>query len=50
MIAEANPKTRSKGSVMLRKDTLALWGGILFSLIFAGIIWWTGQRLTVIPH
>lgn len=35
---------------LTRKDNLALWGGILFSLIFTGIIWWTGQRLLSIPH
>lgn len=28
-----------------RKDTLALWGGIAFSLIFTGVIWWAGQFL-----
>jgi len=35
---------------MPRKDNLALWAGILFSFIFTGIIWWTGQRLASIPH
>ena len=29
-----------------RTDVLALWGGILFSLIFTGIIWLAGQRIT----
>jgi len=29
---------------------LALWGGILLSLVFTGVIWWTGQRLADIPH
>lgn len=50
MKAEANTKTSPNGSAILRKDNLALWGGFFFSLIFTGIIWWTGQRLTAIPH
>jgi hypothetical protein len=33
-----------------RPGHLALWGGILFSLVFAGVIWWAGQRLASIPH
>ncbi|GAB4579826.1 MAG: hypothetical protein Fur0022_25650 [Anaerolineales bacterium] len=33
-----------------RKDVLALWGGIAFSLLFTGVIWWAGQRLASIPH
>ena len=33
-----------------RTDRLALWGGILFSLVFTGIIWWAGRRLESIPH
>lgn len=33
-----------------RKDTLALWAGILFSLLFTGLIWWAGTRLESIPH
>jgi hypothetical protein len=28
-----------------RRDLLALWGGILFSLAFTGLIWWAGGRL-----
>ncbi len=32
-----------------RNDLLVLWGGILFSLIFTGIIWLAGQRLESIP-
>lgn len=34
----------------VRKDILALVGGILFSLAFTVLIWWTGQRLASIPH
>ena len=33
-----------------RPGHLALWGGILFSLVFTGVIWWAGQRLASIPH
>jgi hypothetical protein len=28
-----------------RLDTRALWGGIAFSLVFTGLIWWAGGRL-----
>ena len=28
-----------------RTDLVALWGGILFSLAFTALIWWTGGRL-----
>jgi hypothetical protein len=33
-----------------RKDLFALWGGILFSFAFTGLIWWAGSRLESIPH
>ena len=33
-----------------RADLVALWGGILFSLVFTAVIWWAGQRLASIPH
>lgn len=42
--------SQNKNAAMSRKDNLALWGGILFSFIFTGVIWWTGQRLLEIPH
>lgn len=32
-----------------RKDTLALWGGILFSFLFTGLIWLAGARLEAVP-
>jgi hypothetical protein len=32
-----------------RNAKLALWGGILFSLAFTALIWWTGQRLNAVP-
>jgi hypothetical protein len=33
-----------------RKDVLALWLGIAFSLVFTGVIWLTGDALKVFPH
>jgi len=33
-----------------RADLLGLWAGVVFSLLWAGIIWWAGQRLAGIPH
>src|SRR5688500_16178822 len=32
-----------------RRDVLALWGGVLFSLLFTGLIWLAGERLNAIP-
>jgi hypothetical protein len=32
-----------------RTDRIALWGGIVFSLLFTGLIWLTGERLNAIP-
>lgn len=32
------------------KATTALWSGIVFSFVFTGIIWWTGQLLASVPH
>lgn len=29
---------------------LSLWAGIIFSLAFTALIWWTGQRLAAVPH
>jgi hypothetical protein len=40
------PQSERSSSTALR----ALWGGILFSLVFTGLIWWAGQRLESIPH
>lgn len=31
-------------------DTRYLWRGILFSILFTILIWWSGQRLADIPH
>ena len=33
-----------------RASLWALWGGVCFSLVFSGVIWWAGQRLASIPH
>jgi hypothetical protein len=33
-----------------RADMLALWGGVLFSLAFTGLIWWAGRFLADVPH
>jgi hypothetical protein len=43
----ANPQTKTP-----RADVLALWGGIVFSLAFTGLIAWAGQfldRSTLLP-
>lgn len=37
-----NPSSITKPA---RKDLLALWGGIAFSLVFTAVIWWAGQYL-----
>jgi len=33
-----------------RADLLALWGGVVFSLAFTGLIWWAGRFLVNVPH
>ncbi len=33
-----------------RTHLIALWGGIIFSFVFTGIIWLAGARLADIPH
>ncbi len=33
-----------------RADVLALWGGIIFSFLFTGVIWLAGRRLEAVPH
>lgn len=37
--------SRKVGTQRVRRDVLALWGGIAFSLAFTGLIWWAGQFL-----
>jgi hypothetical protein len=41
--AAARGERRSASSV-------AFWGGILFALLFSGLIWWAGRRLASVPH
>ncbi len=36
-------------SLRQRRDLLALFGGALFSLLFTGLIWWLGGRLSSQP-
>jgi hypothetical protein len=44
-------KTKTAPAPTVRRtDVLALWGGILFSLVFTGIIWLAGRQLADIPH
>ena len=40
----------SQSTAGVRADVLALWGGILFSLIFTGIIALAGVALADVPH
>ncbi len=37
-------------STLIRKDVLTLLGGVLFSLVFTTLIWYTGQWLARFPH
>lgn len=30
-----------------RHDVLALWGGVLFSALFTGLIWWAGRFISI---
>ena len=49
MSTTSQPQT-ARGQKPRRQDRLVLWGGILFSLAFSALIWWTGQRLSSVPH
>jgi len=44
-MATASKTTSKPKSRLAPKAKRALWGGILFSLIFTGLIWWAGGRL-----
>jgi hypothetical protein len=33
-----------------RQDTIVLWAGILFSVVFTALIWLLGPRLEIFPH
>jgi hypothetical protein len=43
-------KPQTSAHPAARADMLALWGGVLFSLAFTGLIWWAGRFLADIPH
>jgi hypothetical protein len=40
----------TKRQSQTRQDVAVLWGGILCSLLFTGLIWLLGERLAAIPH
>ena len=42
--------TTASAPAARRTDVLALWGGIVFSLVFTGIIWLVGRWLADVPH
>ena len=48
MILKEN--TKAMDSPEQKLDTRYLWRGILFSILFTILIWWSGQRLADIPH
>lgn len=50
MLSYACERTHSEPPSRPRGDVLALAGGILFSLVFTGLIAWAGQRLASVPH
>jgi hypothetical protein len=43
-------KTSSNQLETPRMATIALWGGIAFSVAFTALIWWAGQWLVTVPH
>jgi hypothetical protein len=49
-LATSENTVPSRSSGVQRSGRLALWGGILLSLTFTGLIWWAGQRLGNIYH
>ena len=48
-MATTSPSRQAPEPVAVRGATLALVGGILFSLAFTGLIWWAGTRLESVP-
>ena len=48
MTVAEKPQTSARPAP--RADMLALWGGVLFSLAFTGLIWWAGRFLADVPH
>jgi hypothetical protein len=49
MSASAQPIAAVEPPKPRRKDLIAFWAGIAFSLLFTGIIWLAGERLNSIP-
>lgn len=43
----SSTQATARNPLRARRDLLALWGGILFSVLFTGLIWWAGQRLDI---
>jgi hypothetical protein len=46
----ARNSSEASGQQPRRRDELALWGGIAFSLLFTVIIWVAGERLASVSH
>ncbi len=44
------PQSEKKESARRRKDLMALWGGVLFSLAITALIWFGGRWLERFPH
>jgi len=44
-MAAATQQAQRRSSTLAPEAKRALWGGILFSLLFTGVIWWAGGRL-----
>jgi hypothetical protein len=42
--------TTASEALRRRKDVVAMLFGVVFSLLFTGLIWWAGGRLESIPH
>jgi len=47
---QASSESDKKPPERRRKDLMALWGGLAFSLVFTLIIWFTGRWLQNVPH
>ncbi len=47
---QASSESDRKPPERRRKDLMALWGGLAFSLVFTFIIWFTGRWLQDVPH
>ncbi len=45
----ASPGATAAKQPKQRQDLMVLWGGIAFSLLFTGLMWWLGPRLDAFP-